>query len=131
MIDRILASTGSGNLISRLLGFERVSFDLKAVSLFPDGVHEEEGKGGHWLDTLTNHSSFRSPELSYRTPQRECDAITFLCVLLESVWCRGILVPPERSLKDHILLPWWYIEAVGHMIACLGVTARMKMDDFF
>jgi len=41
MTGKILASTGSGDLISKLLDFGRASFDLEVVSLFPDGVYKE------------------------------------------------------------------------------------------
>jgi len=39
---RILTSTGSSDLIFKSLDFGRASFDLEVVSLFPDGVYEEE-----------------------------------------------------------------------------------------
>ena len=49
MTGRILASTGSGILVYRLLDFGRASFDLEAVSLFLDGVYEG-GEGAHgWV----------------------------------------------------------------------------------
>jgi len=72
-------------MVSRLLDFGRASFDLEAIRLFPDGLYEEEGEAGHRLDMLMNHSSYQNPKLSHITPQRGCDTITFLRVLLESV----------------------------------------------
>ena len=39
---RIIASTGSSDLVPNALGFGRASFNLEAQCLFPDGVFEGE-----------------------------------------------------------------------------------------
>ena len=56
MTNKILVSTGSGDLISKLLDLEQASLDLEAVSLFPDGVYER-GEGAHRLGTSVNSFS--------------------------------------------------------------------------
>ena len=45
MRGRILASTGSGDLVSECLDLGRASFDLEAISLFPDGIYMRGGEG--------------------------------------------------------------------------------------
>jgi len=75
-------------------------------------MYDEEEEGGRRLDALTNHSSFWCSRLSHRTPQRGCDTITFLCGRSPS-GVVGIVVPPEGSLEDLILLSWWITEVVG------------------
>ena len=110
---KILTSTGSGDLIPRLLDFRRTNFDLEAFNLFSDGVYEEEEEGDHRLDALMNHSSSWSPELFHRTPRRGCATITYLCVLPESVWCRRSCRASCELLGDFILLPWWNTKGGG------------------
>ena len=81
MSGRILTSIKSGDLISRLLDLGRASFDFELVNLFPDGVYEGGGEEAHWLGASVNCFSPWSSELFLRTPRRECDTITCLCVL--------------------------------------------------
>ena len=94
MLVRVLATTGSGNLIFGLPDFERTNFDLEAVRLFPDGVYEGGGKGAYRLGASVDYFSLWSPKLFLRTLRRGCDIIAFLYVLhalfLES--CRPIFV---------------------------------------
>ena len=54
VIVRILAPTGSGDLILSCSIFYGTWFDLGVRNLFPDGAYEEEGEGDHQLGVLVN-----------------------------------------------------------------------------
>ena len=54
MTCRILASTGSGELIFKLLDFGQASFDLEAVSLFPCGMYKGGRERAHRLGVQVN-----------------------------------------------------------------------------
>jgi len=78
---RILASTGSANLVLvHSVSGEHAS-TLRLQSLFPDGVYKEGEEGAHRLGAVVNQPSSQSSDPSLRTSQRECDTITFLRVL--------------------------------------------------
>jgi len=97
MISRILPSAGSDDLVPGLLDFLRVSFDLEVVNLFPDGVYERGGKGAHRLGAPVNFFSPWSLEFFLRTSRRECDTITFLCVLQTGASGPGSAVFPFKN----------------------------------
>ena len=46
---RILTLTEAGDVVFGLLDLRRASSDLEAVSLFPDGVYEEERELIGWV----------------------------------------------------------------------------------
>ena len=112
---RILISTGSGNLIFRLLGRGEV------ISLLHGGMYKEEGERSYRLGAPVNCLSRWSSKLFLRTYWREYDTIT-LWILQASIsgsYCLALAGFPKTS--HFTALERWEGGGIGLPVRSHGV----------